>query len=247
MNAIKDTVRVVLGSKTSSKDKLNYLHKICTDQRTKKLNQASFPQIVSERQKLYTQVSEWIYRQQIVRGTAAMEIAADILASMSLYPTEITGWKNCWVFLLLTKIRSHTEEASQSKNAEIAIHSVVSDSLLLSGLSAGFLSYFSDIAFLILQQEERCALEQIENIIEKDQDIPDEYADDFLKLGLNLSARLKRKTDFIYLKKARISTLIGCSRMDDAEKELEDWDTILPSDSDFQMFRKCLSNSVAGE
>ncbi len=112
MNAIKDTVRVSLGSKIRSTDKLNYLHKIRTDQRTKKLNQASFPQMASERQKLYAQVPEWIYRQQIVRGKAGMEIAADIFVSMNLYPTEITSWKNCRVFLLLTKIRGHTIEAA---------------------------------------------------------------------------------------------------------------------------------------
>lgn len=244
LNAIKDTIRVLMGSKISSTDKLNFLHKICTDQRTKKLNQASLPQIVSERQKLWTQISEWMYRQQIVRGIAGMEIAADIFASMNLYPTEITGWKNCWVFLLLSKINSHMEEDAQSENAEKAICFIVSDSPLLRGLSAGFLCYFSNIVFLILQRKESRALEQIENIIEKDQDIPDEYVDSFLELGLNLSAQLKRKDDFIYFKKARISTLISCSRMDDAEKELEDWDKTLPGDDDFQTFRKCLSDRV---
>lgn len=247
LNAINDTIKVLLNSKTSSAKKLDFLHKISTDQRTKKLVQCTFSQVTAQRQPLFNQISNWIYRQQIIRSQTGMELAADILASIGVYPTEIAGWKCSSLFLLATKIKMHSEKGVPSKKAESAICSIVSNIPFLSGLSADFLCYFRNIVFRILQQDAKGALKQIETMIDQDQDIPDKYVDDFLQLGLNLSAKLKRKADFIYFKKARIATLISCSRMNDAEKELEDWDKILPGDGDFQMFRKYLYNYGTAE
>jgi hypothetical protein len=83
-------------------------------------------------------------------------------------------------------------------------------------------------------------LKKIEGIIESNQNIPIEYIDDFLHLGLDIAVESELSGDFIYLKKIRIKVLIDCSRISDAKAELGNWNELMPTDKTFQIFRKVL-------
>lgn len=238
--AIRDTINVLLDSQVNDKEKLDYLHRIFLDYRTKKTNQITYPEVVYCRQRLYSRLTEWICDKEIEPSIVNIVNIADIFAVMGVYSTRVKNWKTCYIFLLLVKIRNKTKNESQLSDNENAIRLVISKSRLLSRLNINFLSYFSKLSFLLLQHNESSALQEIENIIESNQNIPVKYIDDFLNLGLNIAAELELSGDFIYLKKIRIKVLIDCSRISDAKAELNNWDELLPTDKDFQIFRKIL-------
>jgi glycosyltransferase involved in cell wall biosynthesis len=238
--AIRDTINVLLDSQVNDKVKLVYLHRIFSDYRTKKINQITYPAVVCDRQKLYSQLTEWIYDKEIEPSIVNIANMADIFAVMGVYPTHVKNWETCYVFLLLINIRNQTKNEFQLNENENVIRLVTSKEKILSRLNVDFLSYFSEISFLVLQHKETNVLKKIEGIIESNQNIPVEYIDDFLHLGLDIAAELELSGDFIYLKKIRIKVLIDCSRISDAKAELDNWNELMPTDKDFQMFRKIL-------
>ncbi|WP_143338510.1 hypothetical protein [Desulforamulus profundi] len=217
LNAIQDTMKVLLNAQLSVTDKLYRLQDIFQSQQTQKL--AQWTGGAEEQKKmLFGQVAQWILSQEEVRSGTGMELAAEMLATMGIYPTQIGGWQDSGVFLLLAKIKDRRMEMGI---ADAQIVSSTSKSPLLAGLDAGFLIFFRDIVFSILQQEEEKALRQIEDKIAQGTDIPVEYIEAFLILGLNLSAKLEYTDDYIYFKKLQISLLIDLSRTDEARMNLQ--------------------------
>lgn len=250
LNAIRDTMRILLDAQISISEKLLSLREIFHSRQTQELLQ--WTGAAEQKDELLRQAAVWVLSQAEARTSANLEIAADILAAMGMYPTRAGGWQDGQVFLLLTEIkdRLRKKETSENKesgnkdstaNVDAQIVSVASGSPLLSGLDGGFLTYFRDIVFSILQNNEKKALEQIEETIAREPDIPDEYVEHILALGLKLSTKLEYTGDFIYFKKLQISLLIDLSRTDEARDELADWDEVLPDDMDFKKFRKRLA------
>ena len=238
--AIWDTLTVLLNAKINVTEKLGIICDIFQSRHTQELAQWSGAE--EEKKGLFGQVARWVLSQEEARSNTGLETAADILAAMGVNSIhQIDGWQDDSVFLLLTRIKDRLIKKGGLFNADGQIVSIASKTPLLAGLDAGFLTYFCDIAVSILQLKEEKALRQIEDIIAQEADIPDEYIEGFLALGLKLSTKLEYTEDFIYFKKLQISLLIDLSRADKARDELADWDKILPNDPDFRDLRKMLA------
>ncbi|MEW5954325.1 MAG: glycosyltransferase family 2 protein [Bacillota bacterium] len=235
LNASQDTINVLLNSQISVTDKLNRLRDIFQCQHTQELVQ--WPGLEVQKNKLFRQVAVWVLSQKEVCCDMGLETAADILAAMGVHPTRINGWQDCWVFLLLTKLKNKLPKTVSLCKTDDQIVSITSKLPLLAGLDAEFLTFYPEIVFSIMIHDEKKALRQIKEIIERETDIPDEYIEAFLTLGLNLSAKLEYAKDFIYFKKLHIWMLIEFSRIDEAQEELADWEEILPNDMDFEELR----------
>jgi glycosyltransferase involved in cell wall biosynthesis len=235
LNASQDTINILLNSQISVTDKLNRLRDIFQCQHTQELVQ--WPGLEVQKNKLFRQVAVWVLSQKEVCCDMGLETAADILAAMGVHPTRINGWQDCWVFLLLTKLKNKLPKTVSLCKTDDQIVSITSKLPLLAGLDTEFLTFYPEIVFSIMIHDEKKALRQIKEIIERETDIPDEYIEAFLTLGLNLSAKLEYAKDFIYFKKLHIWMLIEFSRIDEAQEELADWEEILPNDVDFEELR----------
>lgn len=238
LNAIRDTVNVLLNAQISVSDKLANLFDIFQSRHTQELIKWSGAE--SEKSQLFSQVVSWMLSKEEVRSGSGLDIAADILALIDIYPSQVENCQCSWLFMLLVKIRNRRIEMSLSSRVDQHIASVAYTSQYLVGLDAGFLCYFCDIVFSILQNDEKKALNQIEELIEKETEIPDTYVKDFLALALNLSAKLEYPDCFVYFKKLQISLLIDLSRIDEAMEEFADWDKVLPDDMDFKKLKERL-------
>lgn len=239
VNALKDTTNILLGAHIDSIEKLKDLRDIFTDQRAQELQQMHTQEnnFDSTKKELYDNTVRWVLSQRETRNGEGMEIAADLFAAIGFYPVQIDGWHDCRVFTLLSKIRDKLPDAKSAAGVDSQIVSIASKEPLLSGWDAGILIFFHEIIFSILRHDEPKALKQIKDTISKEWDIPDEYVIPFLTLGLNLSALQKQTKDFIYFKKLQISCLIDLSEVEEARKQLADWDRVLPDDPDLRQFR----------
>ncbi|MEL7656458.1 MAG: glycosyltransferase family 2 protein [Bacillota bacterium] len=237
--AIEDTIKVLTNAQISVTEKLSGLCDILKSNQTQEL--IKWKGAGGEKNELFRQIAVWVLSQQEVCSDAGLEIVADILATIGMYPSQINGWQDGWIFMLLAKIKDRLTDQGLLGGVAAQIVSVASKSPLLIGFDTGFLTLYQDIVFSILQQDEKTALGQIEDTINLDTDIPDEYIETFLELGLKLSARLEYTNDFIFLKKLQISLLIDLCRTEEAKVELADWDEVLPNDMDFKELRKRLT------
>lgn len=235
LNAIQDTVNVLQNEQMPVINKLQRLLDIFQSKHTQEL--IKWSGVEEQRNDMFNQVVVWVLGQKEVYSEKGLEIASDILAAMGVYPTKISGWQDCWTFMLLTTLKNRQSKMGVVLNIDDQIVSITSALPLIAGLNAEFLTYFRDIVFLIMQQDEKKALTQIESTISQQTNIPDEYIESFLTLGVNLSAKLNYAENFINFKKLKISLLIDFSRLDDAKEELADWDEILPNDIDFKELR----------
>lgn len=240
LNAIKDTLNVLLNSNISINDKLGYLLDIFQSSHTQELIKWSGAK--KQKSDLFSQVASWMLSKNEIRNDLEFDIAADILVAMDIiYPTKINGWQDGEVFILLAKIRDRHTNKGLLSPADSRIISITDTSPYLIGLDIGFLCYFRDIVFSILQNDEKNALSQIVELIVQEKEIPDEYLEALLMLALNLSAKLEYSDYFIYFKKLQISLLIDLFRVDEAIKEFANWDEILSDDMDFRNLKERLN------
>lgn len=235
LNAIRETINVLIKAQIGVTEKMNGLYDILKSRRTQELSR--WPGTEVQKNELFHQVGVWLLSQEEVRSGTGMGSVADILAAMGMYPNRIDGWQDGSVFLLLAAIKDRMKEKGLTDGVDSQIVSILSNSQILAGLDAGFSTFFRDIVFSILQHDEKIALEQMEEIIAQEADIPNDYIEAFVTLGLKLSTKLEYTDDFIYFKKLQVSLLIDLSRIDDARAELTDWDEILPDDMDFKELR----------
>ena len=239
LNALRDTTNVLLGAHIDSIEKLKGLRDIFTDQRAQDLQQMQTQEygFSAIKEELYNNIVRWVLSQRETRNGEGMEIAADLFAAIGVYPVQIDGWHDCRVFTLLSKIRDKLPDTESAASVDGQIVSIASKEPLLSGWDAGILTFFHEIIFSILRHDEPKALKQIKDTISEEWDIPDEYVIPLLTLGLNLSALQKQTKDFVYFKKLQISCLIDLSEVEEARKQLADWDRVLPDDPDLRQFR----------
>jgi glycosyltransferase involved in cell wall biosynthesis len=238
LNAIIETLNVLLNSNMSNSEKLQYLLKILQSSYSQEL--IKWPGAKSKKAQLFSQVASWILSKVEIRRGKELEVATDILAAMDIYPTTIVGWQDEETFTFLVKMREKQMDKGLVSYVDSQIISIVSSYPYLLGLNVDFLCYFRNIIKSILQNGETDALNQIIEIIAEGIDIPDEHIEALLRLALNLSAKLELQDYFLYFKKLLISILIDFSRINEAIEEFADWDEVLPDDIDFKNLKERL-------
>lgn len=238
-NSIVDTTNTLLNTQIGVSEKLCNLLKIVQCPYTQSCIKLSM--LGEQKNRLFAQIGLWVLSQKEVQNSQNIDIAIDILAMIGAFPNRLDGWEPCWKFWLLVNLKKKWRQKNLPSNANTQIVDAVQNFPFLSGLSADFLMYFSEIIFSILQHKEEAALQRTQEFLEHDADIPDTYMESLLTLGLNLAAMLKRSDDFVSFEKRKIAFFIQSSKMEKARLELADWDEILPDDRDFKDFRKRLA------
>lgn len=238
LNAITDTLNVILKTNISTVDKLKKFIDIFNNSQTESL--IKWHGLQKEKSQIFNQVATWVLAQKEVHSEQELEMAALILSSINIYPTRIEGWQNGETFLLLVKIRELLIKRGNPDGIDSKISVISKSSPYLDRMDVGFLVYFKSIVADIINNNEISALMQIEELVAEGADIPDNYIEEFLKLALNLAAKLELKDYYVFFKKIQISLLIDLLKIDEAIKEFADWDRILPDDLDFKELKKRL-------
>ena len=78
------------------------------------------------------------------------------------------------------------------------------------------------------------------NTIVNGMEIADDDAEAYILLGQNLSAAAENAGTYIHFKKIWVSYLLDCSRNEEASRELDEIERLLPGDQGFAALRERL-------
>lgn len=142
------------------------------------------------------------------------------------------------LFLLLINIKKSRPQSLKFLDIDSQICNLIERYPLLKNMSADLATTFSTTICWVIKTEYRKALDAF--ISEKQVDINDDDIETYILFGQNLSAAVENTDIYLYFKKVWISYLLDCSRVLEAEKELDEFQQILPDDEDFIELRKRL-------
>lgn len=242
LNAIKDTFNVLTASRESVTKKLQLLIQILHNRYSYDL--FSWDSGGEEKKTLSLMFISWIMRQKesyTTESDLAAEAMALIGAAPNNMPSQYTVAEN---FIFLVKLRDHWRSDLIPDTIDKQIVSLTEKNLLLKPYALSFFLYFHEICAYILDNKFENALHKIQEIIDNNQDIPQEYVLPLFSLSTDLSAKLYNMELFIYFKKIYISLLLDFSQLKTAKEELSDWDTILPDDLEFRILRNRINSYV---
>ncbi|MFT9055826.1 MAG: glycosyltransferase family 2 protein [Ethanoligenens sp.] len=240
LNAITNTIFVMLNANINVIEKLDKLRDIFQDTHTQEL--VKWNGMAEQKSNLFRQILQWVLSQPETTEDKGLNLAADLFATLHLIPSNITGWPVSRTFILLTKIKAKCDGKELSNHVSSQILSIASKSPFLAKLSMEFLNDYGDIVVSLLQKDKEEAWRDVQEALVRQDDLSVVHSEELLTLGLNLSASLNRTDDFIAFKKKQIAWLLEVSRPKDAWEELDDWDKIMPDDADFKSFRNNLEN-----
>lgn len=164
-----------------------------------------------------------------------------ILTEMEIAAYRALNKANDELFALLTDIKKKRPNASEKLNIEMQIGELLSQYPLFKNVSAGLAYAFARTVRRALKKDFVRALEGFISV-SRDFEVADEDAEAYILLGINLSAAAENTYAYIYFKKVWISYLLDCSRIEEASKELDEFEQILPDDEDFIELRRRLEH-----
>lgn len=234
--AIIDTMNVIKKSKMMLKDKLDGILNIIQATETQEAIERN-----QQSQKLLSYIKKlslWIMHQKEAVLAENRNMVAIFFSELHIIPEKEICWETSDYLLLLLAIRKGgiADEVLDQK-----INEMLDKNMMLRGLNCSFSSCFPELIELVMKEQYQKVLKLILDTVEADEDIPEEYIEYFLDLGLNVSAKLESNQEFIYIKKLKIQYLMNIVETERAIDELSDWDEILPEDVDFMLFRTLLN------
>lgn len=236
LNAIKDTFSVLIKSQEPVLTKLQLLVQILGSRYS--LDLFTWNGGGEEKKSLSMMFISWIMNQK-ESYTIAVDTATEAMALLGAAPDGIPRqYTDAQKFVFLARLCFHWRGESVPEVIDKQILSLIDGDLLLKQFDLSFCLYFQEICSHVLDSRFTDALRRIQEIVEGEQDIPQEYVLSLFSLAVNLAAKLEDMESFIYFKKIYISLLLDFSQTETAKEELADWDTILPEDLDFKKLRK---------
>ncbi len=145
-------------------------------------------------------------------------------------------------FNFLIEVQKKRPVSSKVLQVDEQIIKLLSKYPLLENLSSNLARVFNIPVRLVMRNNISQAFDvfiSIDNVYINNADL-----ESYIMLGQNLSAFAENMDAFIYFKKMMISYFINESRLEDATQEFDEYESLLPNDSDFAEFRKKLRKSV---
>ena len=246
MNAVSDTVNVLLHAKLPVSDKMQRIHEIFTHEYTRKL--AGLPHLgklngldkEEDRRWLFGTVVKWMLDQEKARSGEGFSHTVDVLAAMRACPSDIPGWPgsgklNIWIALR----KKYVEESIPTHPVDTRIRSLFDTSPLLKSIPAEHAGFLRSAVVPVMGEDYPAAMDALFALAE-DGDIPDEYAESYILLGQNVCAAAEYADGWVFFGKLWIHYLYENTRFDEARAELNKLIQLLPDDEDFIALRKML-------
>lgn len=237
-NAIVDTLDVLFKSSESIEYKFKIICSMIKRPSTQSLIEAMH---ASEQfTEPFRKIANWIVSQRILLENYADE-TAKLFAQIGFFPTKIKNLDIFSTFQFQTLIWKNWESEEFPLENKMCMLHEAEQYIYFKNISITFLEkYYSLIGKSMQDTQKKIALKEILDVIMNNEDIPDDCADEFIQLGINLSAELECSEAYIFLEKYYIYFLIEKKEIKRAIIELADWDEILPGDQDFEKLREIL-------
>jgi len=145
------------------------------------------------------------------------------------------------LFALLADIRKKRPRSSAELKIDTRIGELIAQYPLLANISAGLAIALSHTVLWALKENIPRALDEF-IAVSQNLEIADNDVEAYILLGQNLSADADNAGAYIYFKKVWISFLIDDVRKEEAQKELDEFEQILPGDEDFAVLRQRLND-----
>jgi len=153
------------------------------------------------------------------------------LAEFEIYLYKVLNKSDAELFALFCDIKKDRRICSGKIDIDSEIYAVIGKYPLLNCLSADLAALFLRPVQHIMEGDYGKALDSFLSVTGVE--INDDDAEKYIMFGQNLSAAAQNSSAYIYFKKMWISFLIDNSQNEAAEKELNEFLTVLPNDADF--------------
>ncbi|WP_035214574.1 glycosyltransferase family 2 protein [Desulfitobacterium hafniense] len=188
---------------------------------------------------------EYLLQKDYVRMLERLQIwfkrhDADILSltKIEIFASSALHKPDEEIFALFINIRKNRPQSYEVLNIDKQIVNIIEKYPLLKGISADFAATFSGTIYWVMKSNYSKALNAFLSI--NNVEINDEEAEAYFLFGQNLSAAAENVDTYIYFKKIWISYLLNSSRKEEAKRELDEFEQLLPEDEDFVELRKRL-------
>lgn len=146
------------------------------------------------------------------------------------------------IFKLLLRIKKDLPLTSERINIDKLICEFLSQYPLFNEISSQLASIFGDIILLTLKHDYKQAFNNF-ILLSQDLEIADSDYENYLRLGINLSAYVEDMDFYIYFNKLLISYLIDNLYIELADSKLSEFEKILPGDEELILLRSQITHS----
>lgn len=239
-NALRDTLNVLKAAEMDDVEKIALLYQMITNHYTRDLC------YLGRTSDLFHQIANFLCSLDIFQTQKILEQAAEMLTILGLIPSSIAGVSEEKRFLLLLMMRSYWFERDYLPKLDNYIEDAAKKVPMLANKTAAWLEYFSDIVIDVIGNRKQEALEKIVSFIETEAILPKKKHSLLIELGLDLAAELEEQGLFVGIKKIQIMIYIQSDELLLAQKELDDWEKILPEDEDFKRLKQEIGTESQG-
>lgn len=237
-SAMKDTVQAVLHTDIKSEEKLQIFHKVFTSKYARKILEQSEKEKKKELKELF---DSWLFSNKmdflVEHRREVEDIVRLILPKINL--ARYIYKKPSKQFLFLMKCFKNSDELPERAEIQYQIHDIIEKNIFTCQFTKELWNPCQEIIINILDEDIAGALKCYLTILEQ-MNIPIKERETFIRVGQYLAAALENQDIYILLKKQMISLLLEENRTEDAREELDDFDEVLPQDSEFNKFRQIL-------
>lgn len=163
-----------------------------------------------------------------------------LLTELEIFIYNAAGKPDYEIFMYYMEIKERRPFCFDKLAVDTRIRELTSKYSLLQNISAGLSTNFSHTVYHIMKEDYAAALEAFISVPQSIE-ISDDDAESYILLGQNLSAITDNAGVYIYYKKMWISYLINCSNTEEARKEIDEFEQLMPDDEDFIDLKKKLS------
>lgn len=229
-NASNDTLLVILNSKISEAEKIKWIKELFSDEGITELLQSSAEDVVRVRNQISQTILNWLSMGRECVTAKEAEAAADIVSLLL---------SNGDAFYYLFGIRMKRPDFIAELKKIKWIENHLLDTPMTKYVSMDLAFSLPDTMQYLLDENYQKAWETF--ISHDDIEISDEDEESYYLLGQNLAAMIEDADAYIFFKGKWISCLIDQMRIEEAEKELYEFNRILPNDKVFKELRDRLN------
>jgi len=238
-NAIRNTLVLLRNAQIDPMEKLHNIRKIFIHNHTKEIFHRKSISDAFLLELQYSVIKYVLSLKQSRKGDGLI-FAVDILAQMRDLPEvlSIYDWSDSEAFAFLANLRLQCKNNNMIPSIDKQIGHILSKSVYLKSVKVPLAVFMQGVVDFIIKNDLSAAIEEVFKLAEEE--IPDEYAEGFITLALNLSAVTNNSDAFLIFKKVWISYLLDCLRYEEAGVLLDEYEEILPDDEELAEMRKRL-------
>lgn len=230
-NATMDTLIVILNSNISALDKIKWVQELLDDEGVEAILNNIFPGVMNVVSQLQKKTLDWLLAQKECGTSEGAELSADIISILLPGPETFD-----YLVKLKDKRPDFISELKQRKWLERTLLSQP----ITEYVSAELAFALPSVMKAVLERNYEKAYQEFLSCEEVEINPEDEET--YYLLGQNLAAAVEDADTYIYFKVEWISYLIEHMRTEEAEAELDSFQSILPNDERFQQLRNRLND-----